>query len=213
MRTYLYILIVLLISSTVSTTLNAKKKTFEGFVVTASSDTIFGQVYYVSPTANELKVKIKDQNNKKHSFKSKSLKSYSFKVSKYNQSLKKHVEVWVHFVAKTVEDAPVRFGTKNILIQQKVAGALKVFSQYYEVDKKIGGTLGQCYYVEKSNKALDFTKVTKANYKKVMKSATKDLPALSDKIGTRGYGYKHISKIAKMYNDLKNGNQTDPHAN
>ncbi len=211
MKIKLYTLIIGLFCLSATNTLNAKKTTFEGFVVTTENDTIFGQISYVSPTVNELKVKIKDTNNKRHSFKAKSLQSYSFQVPRYNKETKKHSTVWVHYVSKTVEDAPVRFGTKDILIQQKVNGAVQVFSQYYEVDSKIGSSLGHCFYVEKPNSGLNFTKVTKENYKKVMKSATNDYPTLSEKIGTRGFGYKHITKIAKLYNQ-RNG-QTDHFAN
>lgn len=200
MKTNLYTIAVLVLLCLATNVLDAKKKTFEGFVVTNQDDTIFGYVYYISPTVNELSVKIEDKHKKCHSFKAKSLKSYSFKVSKYNKDLKKHVEEWVDFVAKTVEDAPIHFGTKSILIQRQTDGAIKVFSQYYEIDSKIGVKLEHCYYIEKANNELAFTKVTKSNYKKVLKMVTKDHPALSEKIGTKGYSYKHITKIAKLYN-------------
>ena len=83
---------------------------------------------------------------------------------------------------KTVEDAPIRFGTKNILVLRPVNGDMNVYRQYIEKDSKIGGSLGQIFYVEKTDGSLGFTKVTKRNYRKIMSdSENKNLFELINK--------------------------------
>lgn len=203
MKTTLYnfLVLILALAAVVLLTTDVKAaKTFKGQVSLTNGEVVEGKIYIISPTANQLKVKVKDNNNKKHSFKAKEVESYSFEVPRYNKHLKKHIEVTIQYVSKTVEDAPVRFGTNDILVERPVDGALQVYNQYVEADEKIGGTLKHFFYIEKQNGNIGFTKVTRENYKEVMLEATADYPALSKKIGTNGYGYKHIIKMAKMYN-------------
>ena len=176
------------------------KKTFEGQVTTVDGEVLTGKVFIVSPTMNELKVKFVDANDKKYTFKAKELESYSFEVPKYNKETKEYETETITYVRKVVEDAPVRMGTTDILIERQVSGAIQVYNQYYEEDAKIGGTLGHFFYTEKQDGTLDFTKLTKKNYKEVLKAATVDFPELSNKIGTKGFGYRYVVKIAELYN-------------
>lgn len=176
------------------------KKTFEGQVTTVEGKVMTGTIYVISPTLNELKVKFVDAKNKKYNFKAKELKSYSFEVSKYNRETRTHETKTITYVRKVVEDAPVRMGTTDILIERQVDGAIQVYNQYVEEDEKIGGTLGHYFYAEKKDASLDFTKLTKKNYRDVLKAATSDFPELANKIGTQGFGYRYIIKIAELYN-------------
>ncbi len=177
------------------------KSVFDGFVLTNDNEKIVGKVYVISPTFNELKVKFINEAGKKQTFKAKELQSYSFEVPKYNKATKSYGTETITYIRKVVEDAPVRMGSKDVLIERQVNGDIQVYNQYIEQDAKIGGTIGHFFYVEKSNGSVEFTKVTKKNYKKVMKSATVEFPELSIKVGTSGFGYKHIVKIAKLYNN------------
>ena len=197
MRTRNYLTLILLLFITTATF--AAKKSFSGYVVTTENDTLYGSVLIVSPTANELKVKFVDENQKKYNFKASDLESYSFEVPKYDKELRKHTTEWIHYVRKTVEDAPIRFGTTDILVERQVNGAIQVYNQYVEADEKIGGTLAHFFYVESQGK-VDFSKITKQNYKKIMQKATADFMELNKKIGQKGFGYKHIVKIAQIYN-------------
>ena len=176
------------------------KSAFEGFVLTNDNQKIVGKVYVISPTLNELKVKFIDEAGKKQTFKARDLQSYSFEVPKYNKATKSYGTETITYIRKVVEDAPVRMGSKDILIERQVNGDIQVYNQYIEDDAKIGGTIAHFFYVEKTNGSVDFTKITKKNYKKIMKTATVEFPALSNKVGTKGFGYKHIVKIAKLYN-------------
>ena len=176
------------------------KNIFEGFVLTNENQKIVGQVYVISPTLNELKVKFVNEAGKKQTFKAKELQSYSFVVPKYNKETKSYGTETITYVRKVVEDAPVRMGSTDVLIERQVDGDIQVYNHYVEEDAKIGGTIGHFFYVEKSNGSIEFSKVTKKNYKKIMKSATAEFPELSTKVGTKGFGYKYIVKIAKIYN-------------
>ncbi len=187
------------------------KKAFTGYVVTTDGEKIEGQVVVVSPTYNELKVKFVTSNNKKTTFKAKELTSYGFEVPQYNRETRSHETVEITYVRKEVEDAPVRFGATDIMVERQVNGEIKVYNQYIEADSKIGGGVAHFFYVETAN-GMAFTKVTKSNYKKVMKAATADFPALQNKVGTSGFGYKHIVKIAETYN-ARNSQRTLAKAN
>lgn len=204
MRTKDYLTLILLIFAMNVAT--AAKKTFSGYVVTTEQDTLYGSIFVVSPTANELKVKFIDENKNKYNFKARDLESYAFEVPKYNKELKKHTTEWIQYVRKTVEDAPIRFGTNDILVERQVNGDIQVYNQYIEADAKIAGTLAHFFYVESQGK-VDFTKITKNNYKDIMKKATADFMELNKKIGQKGFGYKHIVKIAQLYNQNKSNRQ------
>ena len=197
-RNYFTIAFILLL--TISA--NAGKSSFNGYIVTTENDTLYGKIFVAGPTANELKVKFIDENRSKYFFKARDLQSYAFEVPKFNKETKKHGTEWIQYVRKTVEDAPVRFGTTDIMIEKQVDGDIQVFNQYTESDEKIGGTLKHYFYVESTDK-VDFSKVTKDNYKEVMKTATADFMELNNKIGKKGFGYKYIVKIAKIYNQHK----------
>ena len=183
----------------VASEVNAKN-IFAGTVTTTDGDVLTGKVYVVSPTYNELKVKFVDSNKKKYTFKAKDVETYTFEVPKFNKETRSYETETITYVRKEVEDAPVRMGTKDILVERQVNGAIQVYNQYYEQDAKIGGTLGHYFYAQKQDGTLDFTKLTKANYKEVLKAATVDFPELSNKVGTKGFGYRHIVKVAELYN-------------
>ena len=195
-----YLTLTLLLLLSISAT--AGKSSFNGYIVTTENDTLYGKVFVAGPTANELKVKFVDENRSKYFFKARDLQSYAFEVPKFNKETRTHGTEWIYYVRKTVEDAPVRFGTTDIMIEKQVDGDIQVYNQYTEADEKIGGTLKHYFYVESNNK-VDFSKVTKDNYKTIMKKATADFMELNTKIGKKGFGYKHIVKIAKIYNQHK----------
>ncbi len=194
MKNFTIILIALLTAVQVSA-----KKAFPGYVINTNGEKVEGKVFVVSPTYNEVKVKFVDNNNKKETFKAKELTEYGFDVEKFNSETRAYEVIEITYIRKVVEDAPVRFGSKDIMIERQVNGAIKVYNQYIESDSRIGGGLAHFFYVEGEN-GVEFTKLTKKNYKEVMKAATADFPALQEKIGTRGFGYMHIAKIAQTYN-------------
>ena len=199
MKTNIFtIIIALLVAVQVSA-----KKTFPGYVINTNGEKVEGKVFVVSPTYNELKVKFVNSDNKKTTFKAKELVEYGFEVPQYNRETRSHETVVITYIRKNVEDAPVRFGSTDIMVERQVNGEIKVYNQYIEADSKIGGGVQHFFYVETEN-GLGFTKVTKSNYKKVMKEATANFPALQEMVGTSGYGYKHIVKIAETFNSRNN---------
>lgn len=198
MKNSIYTLIILFTILFVGSEVQAKS-IFSGFVVTNNNDTLQGQVYVVSPTVNELKVKFIDANNKKLTFKANDLQSYSFEVPKFDKASQSHGTETITYIRKVVEDAPVRMGSTDIMIERQVNGSIQVYNQYIEMDEKIGGALNHFFYVEKTG-AVNFSKVSRDNFKEIMQKATVDYPELSNKIGTSGFGYKSVVKIAELYN-------------
>ncbi len=178
------------------------ERIYTGYIVTNQGEKIEGKVYLKSLTSNELKVKFVNTSNKKHTYKAKQLQEYGFVMQKYNQTTKSYEDVTITYIRKEVEDAPVRFGTKDILIQRSVKGSINVYNQYIELDGKIGSNLEHFFYVEKENNP-NFTKVTKENYKQILTEMVADYPELKAKVGSRGFGHKHIMKMAKLYNEYQ----------
>lgn len=198
MKTTLQILIIAIFSITFTTITYAtnSKKIYSGYVVTNNGDTIHGKIQMLSPTLNEVKVKL-IANNKTQTFKAKEVQAYSFVVLTYKN--KKHVAETITYVRKTVEEAAIPFGSKNVLVEQQVKGEVSLYNHY--VETRAGqNAFKHSFYVEKGT---EMVKVTRENFKKAVKNIVADYPELSARVGKKGYGYKYIAKIITEYNNNK----------
>lgn len=178
-------------------------KVYSGYIVTNAEDTLHGQIRMLTPAMNEVKVKFIDNTNKQHTYKASDLLSYAFKVPVYNHNTKQHDEKWIFYVRKTVDVAPLAFASKDVLVERPVAGSMSVYNFYME-RADVNEPIAHKFYVEKSENVL--VSVDRENFKGTMKNLTADYPELCSKIGKKGYGYKHMSKIAEEYNTWKEQN-------
>jgi hypothetical protein len=80
---------------------------FEGFVITDMGDTLKGEIQYVNPIYNELKVKFRQENGKIKTFKPKDLVEYAFLFPEYDKGKKKKITKWIHCYRKRVNISPV----------------------------------------------------------------------------------------------------------
>ena len=180
-------------------------KVYNGYVVLKTGDTLHGKIVMLSPSLNEVKVKLIGKSGKKKVFKAKYIASYAFETFSYNRQLEEQVSQWVYYVNKRVERAPVPFGPKNVLIERQEAGTINLYNHYVET-RTDNQPLKHFLYLEKGDEMI---KITKKNYKVTLKSMLKDYPELQAKIGTRGYGFKYVGKIVAQYNDYSNNNMEE----
>ena len=185
---------------TMTTTSLAKTPYCPGKVITNNGKIIEGEIGVISPTYNEIKVKFINKNGKKSTFNTKHLKGYAFQVPIFNKETRKYEKAWVNYERKVAEERVVDFSSKSIFAEKTVDGTIKVFNHYAEVSNRVGQKVQHCFYVEKEGQ-IGFTKLTKKNYRAIMQALTADMPELSKLVGTGGYGYKYIPKMAKTYNN------------
>jgi hypothetical protein len=174
------------------------KKVYNGYVITSSEEKLEGSIEMLSPSLNEVKVKFIGKDNKKTTFKAKEVSEYGFSVKKYNHKTKEYVNTQITYIKKSVERSPIAFGPKSVLIERQEAGAINMYNHFIEQNTNIEMPLVHVIYVEKSNNEL--VNVTKANYKNILKEMTAEYPELQARIGSRGHGFKHVSKIIASYN-------------
>jgi len=198
LKKLLTITTVVLLLSCLSTTAIAKNKTYYGFLVTTEDDTINGRIWMLSPTLNEVKVKITDYQKNILIYKSSKVKSYHFRVSQWNEVKKKHENEWIHYVKKYVERPPVPFGSKSALLHREVSGRISLYNHYYAVHSNVKQPYEHLFYIEKKHK--HFLIINKANYKSVLRELMADEPIIVSKIGKRKYGFKYLVKTLKEYN-------------
>ena len=151
----------------------------------------------LSPTLNEVKVKFIDKVGKKKIYKAKEVQAYSFVV--LTSKNKKHSAETITYVRKKVKHTPVPFGPKNVLVERPVEGELNLYNYYVETRTR-NYPFEHFFYVEKDNELI---KVDRSNFKKAVKRIVADYPELKAKIGKKGYGYKHMTKIIAEYNETK----------
>ena len=195
MKKSLQLLIIAAFTMTFAFTAQAGK-VYNGYVVTIGNETIHGKIEMLSPSLNEVKVKFFSKEGKKTIFKAKELKSYSFQVPAYDKATKSQKLEWITYTRKMVERSPMPFGTKDVLLERLEKGSISLYNHFIET--RSGATaMTHEYYVEKGSETVS---VTRANFKTVLKDMTSDYPALSVKVGKKGYGYKYIARIIAEYN-------------
>lgn len=173
-----------------------KKKIYKGYVVTTQGDTIHGKIQMLSPTLNEVKVKFINNEGIKRIYRAKELDGYAFKVPEIRKKKYQQPAEWIYYIKKEVEYPPVPFGSTIVLMQRQVNGRTNMYNYYIETRSR-ETEYDHIIYVEKGTTMV---KISKQNYKKVIKRFLEDYPALQAKVGKRGYGFKHIENILKEYN-------------
>ena len=198
MKNIFYITLSILLSFTLSSSAEAGngKKVYKGYVVLMKGDTLHGKIEMLSPSLNEVKVKLIGRSGTKRTLKAKEVASYAFIVPIYKKDLKNHIEEWIVYTNKKVEKSAVPFGPKNVLIERQVAGTVNMYNHYVE-ERANSYKIQHIIYVEKGK---DMIVINRKNYRRTLKNLMSDNPDLQDKIGTLGYGFRYVSKIIAKYN-------------
>lgn len=188
-------------------------KSYPGYLILNDGVRIEGSIEMLSPTLNEVKVKIVTTEGQKASYKAKSVKEYGFKLEKINEETKKYESKFIIYERKEVVRNTIAFGSKVVLIQRELKGNISLYNHYYQRNSNVDGRIGHSFYVE--DQSGELTWLTKNNYKDTLKLMTESYPELNVLIGTKNFGYKHIRKIINTYNDwmIDNGEEVVFHVN
>lgn len=197
MKNFTSLFTAILMTFAVTVFANDDAKIYAGKVVLETGETLTGSIEMLSPTLNEVKVKFMDANGKVTVFKSSEVASYSFNFPKYNAETKTYNNEVIEYVKKTVEIAPVPFGSKEALIERQVAGTINLYNHYYET-RAAETPFTHVVYVEKDGVMIA---ITPENYKAILSDLVADYAELKAKVGTKGYGFKYVATIIKEYND------------
>ena len=174
---------------------NITKKTYSGFLITTSGDTLKGKIQMLSITMNQVKVKFINEKGKRRVYRAKDLQSYSFKVKVWNRLAQEYDVKWILYTKKTVEKPPVPFSSNKVLVQQEVIGNISIYNYYIET--RSNQSIEHIVYLEKDDILYV---VDKTNYKKILSILMADFPFMKDKVGTKNYTYKHLNATIKEYN-------------
>ena len=173
-------------------------KSYQGYVVLNNDEKVEGTIQMLSPTLNEVKVKFTSTAGKKVTYKSKEVKEYGFSVEKWNKTTRTHDVKTITYVRQNVERSPIAFGPTNVLVERQITGAVNMYNHFVEQNSNTQNPFIHVIYAQKENN--DLVEVTKSNYKVVLKDMTAEYPELSSKVGTKGYGFKHVAQIISTYN-------------
>lgn len=202
MKNFTYLTLILA-TFTLSVAAHGKKQIYEGYVVTLDNDTIRGQVQYVNPTFNELRV-IFYKDGDKRKFTPKELKGYGFVIERYNKATKSKEQEWIHYERRQVEASPIRQGAKEVFVQRQLSGSIKLYNFYTLKSNKINSRYyDHVYYI--SNGADNMTLVNRKNYRKVVRQLVSNNKELYNKLGTAGYGYKYFASVVAEQNIFLDG--------
>ncbi len=172
------------------------RKVYNGYVALKSGDTLHGKIQMLSPTLNEVKVKLITETGKKKIYKAKHIASYGFETFVYNRSTGEQESKWIYYVNKRVKRSPVPFGPRNVLVEHQERGTINMYNHYVET-RTDNQPLKHFKYVERDGEMI---RITRKNYRNTLKSMMKDYPELCAKIGTAGFGYRYIARTIKQYN-------------
>ena len=206
-KSILQISLVLVSILAFSFTSQASNKVYEGYVITLIDTKIDGKIEMLSPALNEVKVKFTSKDGKKTTFKAKEVKEYGFEVERWNHKTRKHYSTTITYVKKTVERAPIAFGSTNVLLERQEAGIINMYNHFVEQNSNVQTPFVHIVYVEKTKDEL--VEISKENYKKVLKEMMAEYPELQARVGSRGHGYKQIAEMINTFNTwmLDNGEE------
>lgn len=182
-------------------------KVYQGYVVLNNDEKVEGTIQMLSPTLNEIKVKFTSKDGKKITYKAKQVQEYSFQVEKWNNKTRVYEVKNITYTRQNVNRSPIAFGPTNVLVERQLKGSINMYNHFIEMNNNVRQPFLHVLYVEKSKDEL--VEVTKSNYKVTLKGMIADYPELSAKIGTKGYGFKYVTKIITSYNEwmLDNGEE------
>ena len=138
----------------IATIATSAAKVYQGYVILNDDSQLDGKIQMLSPTLNEVKVKIITTEGLKISYKAKDVKEYGFKVEKLNKTTNEHQVKIITYKRKKVVRNTVAFGAKNVLIQRELDGAISLYNHFYQRNSNIDGNIGHSFYVEEGNGEL-----------------------------------------------------------
>jgi hypothetical protein len=178
---------------------------YEGFVITSMGDTIRGQVQFVNPVYNELKVRLYDEKGKHDTYKTGDIVEYAFLFpDKKSQELK-----WVNYVRKRVDVSPIQSSTQinTVFLQRVTQGKVTLYNYYTLETAKINSReYVKNYYVEQQTpNGFDLTHVNSDNFREYARTLLASNQTLYEQLGKSGFGFNYFSKVIEEHNKFLNG--------
>jgi hypothetical protein len=171
-------------------------KVYDGQVILEDGEVLKGKLEMLSPTLNEVKVKFIDDNGATTIFKAKDVQQYSFVFPVYDAQTKSHRNETITYVKREVPIPPVPFGPKVVLLEQQVSGTINLYNFFVET-REAGQEFSHNYFAERNGQLIE---INRENFKVATKELVADYPQLQVKVGTKGFGYKHIAEVIAEYN-------------
>ncbi len=210
-KLYTLLALFIFISTSLSATETKKKKNlFEGFVITSTGDSLLGEIQFVNPVYNELKVRFYNKKGKRTIFKPRDIVEYAFKSPNLDAKTNRKVLKWVHYFRKRIDVAPLEngFNIETIFLQRVTSGKINLYNYYTLAVSKINHRVyNHEYFVEpgglqndNDEKISGLVPVNRNNFRAYYKEFLEENDDLAKKIGDERYGYKHFAKIIRLHN-------------
>jgi hypothetical protein len=183
------------------------KNLYEGFVITSMGDTVRGQVQFVNPVFNELKVRFYNEDGKRTTYKTQDIVEYSFLfLDKKDKQFK-----WVTYVRKRVDVSPIKSTVEinTVFLQRVTQGQVTLYNYYTLETSKINSReYIKNYYVEQQTpNGFDLTHVDTDNFREYARTMLASNDELFEQLGTSGFGYRYFADIVKEHNKFLNGEE------
>ena len=180
-------------------------KIYDGYIITTEKDTLNGKIEMLSPTLNEVKVKLIDNTGKVKKFKAKDVEEYGFDVKRWNHITRTYYFSRVVYIKKKVEQSAVTFGAKNILLEREITGAINLYHHFIARPVNVDEPYWHYLYVEKHNSGL--IQINKTNYREIIEKMTIEYTGLKDEV--ENYKFSNLVKILDIYNKWMLENQEE----
>lgn len=182
-----------------------KDNRYEGFVITSDGDTLRGNIEFINPVYNELKVRFYNEKGKRTTYSTKDLVEYAFLF--FNKSTQKRE--WVHYFRRRVAVAPLNSisAIETVFLQRVTTGKVTLYNFYQLENSKINSrTYIHNYYVEQQTPGgFDLAHISSDNYREYTKTLLAGNQQLFEKLGTYGFGFKYFVNVVKEHNKFLNG--------
>lgn len=183
------------------------KNLYDGFVITSVGDTLRGQIQFVNPVFNELKVRFYNEDGKRNTYKTKDIIEYAFLFpDKKDKQLK-----WVNYVRKRVDVSPIKstIEINTVFLQRVTQGQVTLYNYYTLKTSKINSReYVKNYYVEQQTpNGFDLTHVDTDNFREYARTLLASNDELFEHLGTSGYGYRYFARVVKEHNKFLDGEE------
>lgn len=184
----------------ISINLNAKNKTFKGYIINTEGQRVEGKIKTKNVTVDQMKITFIASDDVKSTYKPKDIIGYGYEFQGENE-FGEATFVWRHYKSKTAQSfAPKAFASKEVFMEIMEEGKVTLYDYYVETPSDIENPYKRFFYVEREG-SDDFKEISIDNYVEITTHYLKDYEELSKKIGTTNHRFRHLWKVVRLYND------------
>lgn len=184
----------------ISINLNAKNKTFKGYIIDKEGKRIEGKIKTKNVTVDQIKITFIAEDDTKSLYKPQDIIGYGYKAQGENE-FGEDTFVWRHYKSKTAQSyAPKAFASKEVFMEVMEEGEITLYDYYVETPSDIENPYKRFFYMERIGND-ELQEISVDNYIDVASLYFEDHTELSDKIGTVNHRFRHLWKVVRLYND------------